>query len=113
MKRAACSSLHLHKPTHLCQSSYLCTCRFSSHTIFLARTSTFSGVKAFEPGLLAKANRGILYVDEVNLLDDHLVDVLLDSAASGRWLQGEDSVWVICGGGRQKVGPWFCFVPAG
>jgi magnesium chelatase subunit I len=41
------------------------------------------GVKAFEPGLLAKANRGILYVDEVNLLDDHLVDVLLDSAASG------------------------------
>ncbi len=42
------------------------------------------GVKAFEPGLLAKANRGLLYVDEVNLLDDHLVDVLLDSAASGR-----------------------------
>jgi magnesium chelatase subunit I len=41
------------------------------------------GIKAFEPGLLAKANRGILYVDEVNLLDDHLVDVLLDSAASG------------------------------
>ncbi len=41
------------------------------------------GVKAFEPGLLAKANRGILYVDEVNLLDDHLVDVLLDSAAGG------------------------------
>merc|ERR1712151_874581 len=41
------------------------------------------GNKAFEPGLLAKANRGILYVDEVNLLDDHLVDVLLDSAAGG------------------------------
>ena len=41
------------------------------------------GIKAFEPGLLAKANRGLLYVDEVNLLDDHLVDVLLDSAASG------------------------------
>ena len=41
------------------------------------------GVKAFEPGLLVKANRGILYVDEVNLLDDHLVDILLDSAASG------------------------------
>lgn len=41
------------------------------------------GIKAFEPGLLAKANRGILYVDEVNLLDDHLVDILLDSAASG------------------------------
>jgi magnesium chelatase subunit I len=41
------------------------------------------GVKAFEPGLLAKANRGLLYVEEVNLLDDHLVDILLDSAASG------------------------------
>ncbi len=41
------------------------------------------GIKAFEPGLLAKSNRGILYVDEVNLLDDHLVDILLDSAASG------------------------------
>ena len=42
-----------------------------------------AGVKSFEPGLLAKSNRGILYVDEINLLDDHLVDVLLDSAASG------------------------------
>nr|QCI06982.1 Mg chelatase subunit e [Haraldiophyllum bonnemaisonii] len=41
------------------------------------------GIKTFEPGLLAKAHRGILYVDEVNLLDDHLVDILLDSAASG------------------------------
>ncbi len=42
-----------------------------------------SGKIRFEPGLLAAANRGILYVDEVNLLDDHLVDILLDSAASG------------------------------
>jgi Mg-chelatase subunit ChlI len=41
------------------------------------------GKKLFEPGLLAKANRGILYIDEVNLLDDHLVDVLLDSSAMG------------------------------
>ncbi|MFN3385263.1 MAG: magnesium chelatase ATPase subunit I [Candidatus Thermochlorobacter sp.] len=41
------------------------------------------GEKSFEPGLLAKANRGFLYIDEVNLLDDHLVDVLLDVAASG------------------------------
>lgn len=42
-----------------------------------------SGVRAFEPGLLAQANRGFLYVDEVNLLEDHLVDLLIDVAASG------------------------------
>ena len=41
------------------------------------------GEKAFEPGLLARANRGFLYIDEVNLLEDHLVDLLLDVAASG------------------------------
>jgi magnesium chelatase subunit I len=41
------------------------------------------GLKAFEPGLLACANRGFLYVDEVNLLEDHLVDLLIDVAASG------------------------------
>jgi len=42
-----------------------------------------SGQKSFEPGLLARANRGFLYIDEVNLLEDHLVDVLLDVAANG------------------------------
>ncbi|MEO0924097.1 MAG: magnesium chelatase ATPase subunit I [Pseudomonadota bacterium] len=42
------------------------------------------GEKSFEPGLLARANRGFLYIDEVNLLEDHLVDVLLDVAASGK-----------------------------
>jgi magnesium chelatase subunit I len=41
------------------------------------------GIKAFEPGLLARSNRGFLYIDEVNLLEDHLVDVLLDVAAGG------------------------------
>ncbi|MEA4960223.1 MAG: ATP-binding protein [Lutispora sp.] len=41
------------------------------------------GEQRFEPGILAQANRNILYVDEVNLLDDHIVDVLLDSAAMG------------------------------
>ena len=41
------------------------------------------GVKSFEPGILARANRGVLYVDEVNLLDDHLIDIILDAAASG------------------------------
>ena len=41
------------------------------------------GVKSFEPGLLARANRGFLYIDEVNLLEDHLVDLLIDVAASG------------------------------
>jgi magnesium chelatase subunit I len=46
-------------------------------------TALREGRKVIEPGLLAAANRGILYIDEVNLLDDHLVDVLLDSAAMG------------------------------
>ncbi len=41
------------------------------------------GIKAFEPGLLARANRGFLYIDEVNVLEDHLVDLLIDVAASG------------------------------
>lgn len=41
------------------------------------------GERHFEPGVLAAANRGLLYIDEVNLLDDHVVDILLDSAAMG------------------------------
>lgn len=49
----------------------------------LSVEDALAGEADFDPGLLARANRGILYVDEVNLLDDHLVDVILDSAASG------------------------------
>jgi magnesium chelatase subunit D len=52
------------------------------------------GVTVFEPGLLAAANRGLLYVDEVNLLHDHLVDVLLDAAAMGRATVERDGVSV-------------------
>jgi Mg-chelatase subunit ChlI len=51
-------------------------------TVDIARALR-EGERALEPGLLAEANRGILYVDEINLLDDHLVDVLLDAAALG------------------------------
>ena len=43
-----------------------------------------TGIKAFEPGLLARANRGFLYIDEVNLLEDHLVELLLDVAVTGQ-----------------------------
>ncbi|WP_431917445.1 VWA domain-containing protein [Nonomuraea jabiensis] len=52
------------------------------------------GVKAFEPGLLATAHRGVLYVDEVNLLHDHLVDLLLDAAALGTCYVERESVSV-------------------
>mgnify|MGYP003836326679 CR=1 FL=1 len=53
-----------------------------------------AGVKAYEPGLLAAAHRGLLYVDEVNLLPDHLVDLLLDAAAMGRAHVERDGVSV-------------------
>ena len=49
----------------------------------LSVADALEGEYEFDPGLLARANRGLLYVDEINLLDDHLVDVLLDAAASG------------------------------
>ncbi len=52
------------------------------------------GVSAYQPGLLAAAHRGVLYVDEVNLLPDHLVDVLLDAAAMGRAHVERDGVSV-------------------
>ena len=52
-------------------------------TIDIERALT-KGERAFEPGLLARANRGLLYIDEVNLLDDHLVDLLLDVSVTGR-----------------------------
>src|SRR5262245_35409734 len=69
------------------------------------------GVKAFEPGLLARANRGFLYIDEVNLLEDHLVDLLLDSAASGRNIVEREGIsvthparFVLIGSGNPEEG---------
>ncbi|MGA9767654.1 MAG: magnesium chelatase ATPase subunit I [Blastocatellia bacterium] len=69
------------------------------------------GVKAFEPGLLARANRGFLYIDEVNLLDDHLVDVLLDAAAGGRNIVEREGIsvshparFVLVGSGNPEEG---------
>jgi magnesium chelatase subunit D len=60
----------------------------------LSVSDALAGEASFDPGLLARANRGILYVDEVNLLDDHLVDVLLDAAASGENRVERDGVSV-------------------
>src|SRR5262245_46977477 len=69
------------------------------------------GVKAFEPGLLARANRGFLYIDEINLLDDHLVDILLDAAASGRNIVEREGIsvshparFVLVGSGNPEEG---------
>ncbi|PSQ06870.1 magnesium chelatase, partial [Halobacteriales archaeon QS_6_71_20] len=58
----------------------------------LSVADALDGAASFEPGLLARANRGVLYVDEVNLLDDHLVDVVLDAAAAGRNTVERDGV---------------------
>jgi magnesium chelatase subunit I len=69
------------------------------------------GVKVFEPGLLARANRGFLYIDEVNLLEDHLVDLLLDVAASGRNVVEREGIgishparFVLVGSGNPEEG---------
>lgn len=69
------------------------------------------GEKVFEPGLLARANRGFLYIDEVNLLDDHLVDLLIDVAASGENLVEREGLsvrhpaqFVLVGSGNPEEG---------
>ncbi len=70
-----------------------------------------AGLKTFEPGLLARANRGFLYIDEVNLLEDHLVDLLLDVAASGRNIVEREGIgvshparFVLVGSGNPEEG---------
>jgi len=70
-----------------------------------------SGTRAFQPGLLAKAHRGFLYIDEVNLLEDHLVDLLLDVAASGENLIEREGLsvrhparFVLIGSGNPEEG---------
>ncbi len=60
----------------------------------LSVEAALEGESEFDPGLLAAANRGLLYVDEVNLLDDHLVDIILDAAASGENRVERDGVSV-------------------
>lgn len=79
-------------------------------TLDLERALTL-GEKAFEPGLLARANRGFLYVDEVNLLEDHLVDLLLDVAASGENVVEREGIslrhparFVLVGSGNPEEG---------
>jgi magnesium chelatase subunit I len=69
------------------------------------------GEKQFEPGLLAKAHRGFLYIDEINLLEDHVVDLLLDVAASGENLVERDGLsirhparFVLIGSGNPEEG---------
>jgi magnesium chelatase subunit D len=69
------------------------------------------GVKAFEPGLLARANRGFLYIDEVNLLEDHLVDLLLDASVTGRNVVEREGIsiehparFVLVGSGNPEEG---------
>ena len=70
-----------------------------------------TGEKRFEPGLLAKANRGFLYIDEINLLEDHLVDLLLDVAVSGQNLVEREGLsirhaarFILVGSGNPEEG---------
>ncbi len=79
-------------------------------TLDIERALT-AGVRAFEPGLLARAHRGFLYIDEVNLLEDYLVDLLLDVAASGRNIVEREGIslshparFVLVGSGNPEEG---------
>jgi magnesium chelatase subunit I len=79
-------------------------------TLDIERALT-QGIRAFEPGLLARANRGFLYIDEVNLLEDYLVDLLLDVAASGRNVVEREGIslshparFVLIGSGNPEEG---------
>ena len=98
-----------------CPSPWL-TCRLARPKTGSSARSIWNGaltqgVKAFEPGLLARANRGFLYIDEANLLEDHLVDLLLDVAASGENVVEREGIsvrhparFVLIGSGNPEEG---------